>query len=154
MDRRLTLEFWIDDGWHVGQLRELPGVMSQGETLPDLIENIRDAYRMMEPETAASQGEIALCFYRKASGSGKKFDDIGHLAIPAEDPGFSLHDIKAWRDRELAAGRPSRLDDYFSAHGICSACRCYGLQMTGWDEDAQAPLWSVCSACGGTGRTL
>ena len=118
MDPRLTLEFWIDDGWHVGQLRELPGVMSQGKTLPHLIENIRDAYRMMEPEMAASQGELALSFHRKASGSGKRFDDISHQAISVEDGGFSLHDIKAWRDRELAAGRQWGLDDYFRLMGF------------------------------------
>ena len=44
---RCTLEYWIDDGWHVGRLREVPGIFSQGETLDELIENIRDAYRLM-----------------------------------------------------------------------------------------------------------
>ncbi len=50
MSRRFTLEYWIDDGWYVGRLREVPGVFSQGETLPELEENIRDAYRMMMEE--------------------------------------------------------------------------------------------------------
>jgi len=31
-----TLEYSTDDGWYVGQLREIPAVMSQGETLRDL----------------------------------------------------------------------------------------------------------------------
>ena len=44
---RCTLEYWIDDGWHVGRLREVPGVFSQGETLDELIENVRDAYRLI-----------------------------------------------------------------------------------------------------------
>ena len=47
MDTRFTLEYWIDDGWFVGRLKEVPGVFSQGETLRDLKENIQDAYRMM-----------------------------------------------------------------------------------------------------------
>ena len=52
MKRFFTLEYWIDDGWFVGRLREIPSVMSQGETLEELKENIVDAYRMMvEAET-------------------------------------------------------------------------------------------------------
>jgi predicted RNase H-like HicB family nuclease len=44
---KFTLEFWEDDGWFVGRLIEVPGVFSQGETLEELKENIRDAYRIM-----------------------------------------------------------------------------------------------------------
>ena len=47
MRRVFTLEYWEDDGWYVGRLREVPGVFSQGETLDELQENIADAYRMM-----------------------------------------------------------------------------------------------------------
>ncbi|MEW5898754.1 MAG: type II toxin-antitoxin system HicB family antitoxin [Bacillota bacterium] len=47
MLRRFTLEYWIDDGWYVGKLREVPGVFSQGESLLELKENIRDAYHLM-----------------------------------------------------------------------------------------------------------
>jgi hypothetical protein len=41
MQRQFTLEYWIDDGWYVGKLKEVHGVFSQGETLNDLEENIR-----------------------------------------------------------------------------------------------------------------
>jgi len=47
MKRVFTLEYWPDAGWFVGRLKEVPGVMSQGETLEELQENIVDAYRMM-----------------------------------------------------------------------------------------------------------
>lgn len=47
MKRFFTLEYWTDAGWFVGRLKEVPGVMSQGETLEELQENIVDAYRMM-----------------------------------------------------------------------------------------------------------
>ena len=46
-DRSFTLEFWIDDSWYVGRLKEITGVFSQGKTLGELEENIRDAYAMM-----------------------------------------------------------------------------------------------------------
>lgn len=50
MVRHFTLEYWIDDGWYVGKLREVPGVFSQGETLEELEENIKDAYHIMLDE--------------------------------------------------------------------------------------------------------
>ena len=49
---RFTLEYWIDDGWFVGRLREVPAVMSQGETLVELEDNIQDAYLMLHQSTA------------------------------------------------------------------------------------------------------
>jgi predicted RNase H-like HicB family nuclease len=47
MLRKFTLEYWIDEGWYVGRIREVPGVFSQGETLKELENNIRDAYKLM-----------------------------------------------------------------------------------------------------------
>jgi predicted RNase H-like HicB family nuclease len=47
MLKDFTLEFWTDDGWLVGRLKEVPGVFSQGETMEELEENIRDAYHLM-----------------------------------------------------------------------------------------------------------
>ena len=54
MRRRFTLEYWNDDGWYVGRIREVPGVFSQGETLKALEDNIQEAYKlMMEDETSS-----------------------------------------------------------------------------------------------------
>jgi len=47
MGKTLTLEYWIDDDWYVGRLKEVPGVFSQGETLDELEENIKEAYELM-----------------------------------------------------------------------------------------------------------
>ncbi len=41
------LEYWIEDGWYVGHLKDVPGVFSQGETIEELQKNIKDAYYMM-----------------------------------------------------------------------------------------------------------
>jgi predicted RNase H-like HicB family nuclease len=54
MRRTFTLEYWQDEGWYVGQLREVPGVFSQGETLIELEENIRDAYELALEDTGKS----------------------------------------------------------------------------------------------------
>ncbi len=37
MERNYTLEYWIDDEWYVGRLKEVPGIFSQGETLKELL---------------------------------------------------------------------------------------------------------------------
>jgi predicted RNase H-like HicB family nuclease len=47
------LNNWIKDGWYVGKLREVPGVFSQGKTLEDLEENIREGYDLMVEEDLA-----------------------------------------------------------------------------------------------------
>jgi len=44
---KFTLVYGKDDGWFVGRLQEIPGVISQGETLEELKENIADAYKMV-----------------------------------------------------------------------------------------------------------
>ena len=58
MERPFLMEYWRDGDWYVGRLKEVPGVFSQGETLEELEENLRDAYRMMreEPEEPAGEG--------------------------------------------------------------------------------------------------
>jgi predicted RNase H-like HicB family nuclease len=59
MSQTFVLEYWQDDGWYVGRLRGVPGVFSQGKTLPELEENIQDAYRMMvDTEDAAPAGAL------------------------------------------------------------------------------------------------
>jgi len=37
--------------------------------------------------------------------------------------GFTLQGIKEWRKKEYDAGRPSGIDDFFRAHGLCVKCR-------------------------------
>jgi predicted RNase H-like HicB family nuclease len=51
MSRPFTLEYWLDDSRYVGRLKEVSGVTSQGETLLELEENIRDAYQLVTDDT-------------------------------------------------------------------------------------------------------
>ncbi|HEB36434.1 hypothetical protein LCGC14_1144470 [marine sediment metagenome] len=50
MAKYFTLEYWLDEGWYVGRLKDVPGVFSQGQTLEELKENILDAYNLMIEE--------------------------------------------------------------------------------------------------------
>jgi predicted RNase H-like HicB family nuclease len=59
MRRSLTLEYWRDENAFVGRLLEVPGVFSQGKTLEDLEDNIRDAFELVLAEqysTTAPEG--------------------------------------------------------------------------------------------------
>ena len=50
MLRYFTLEYWMDEGWFIGRLKEIPGIFSQGQSLKELEENIQDAYHLMIEE--------------------------------------------------------------------------------------------------------
>jgi predicted RNase H-like HicB family nuclease len=43
-----TVRYWLDKGWLVGQIMEVPGCVSQGRTGPELLENLADAMRLIE----------------------------------------------------------------------------------------------------------
>ena len=45
--QKLTMIYWKSDKFWLGRLREFPDIMTQGRTLKELEENMRDAYRMM-----------------------------------------------------------------------------------------------------------
>jgi len=55
MQRQFTLEYWIDDQWYVGKLREVPSVFSQGESLEELEQNIKDAYKLVIEEEPSEE---------------------------------------------------------------------------------------------------
>lgn len=50
MAKYFALDYWLNEGWYVGRLKEVPGVFSQGQTLEELKENILDAYNLMIEE--------------------------------------------------------------------------------------------------------
>jgi predicted RNase H-like HicB family nuclease len=63
MKQRLTMVYWKGARFWLGKLVEHPEIMSQGETLEELEENLKDAYLMMVmddvPENHQTK-EIAL----------------------------------------------------------------------------------------------
>ncbi|MCK4595843.1 type II toxin-antitoxin system HicB family antitoxin [candidate division WOR-3 bacterium] len=60
MLRHFTLEYWVDDGWYIGRLKEVPGVFSQGESLKELEENIQEAYNLMMAEEKALPSNLII----------------------------------------------------------------------------------------------
>lgn len=47
MDKKLTMIYWKGERFWLGKLLEHPEIMTQGETLEELEENLKDAYRLM-----------------------------------------------------------------------------------------------------------
>ena len=47
MKTKMTMIYWKSDQFWLGKLQEHPEIMTQGETLEELEENIKDAYRLM-----------------------------------------------------------------------------------------------------------
>ena len=58
MSQSFILEYWNDDDWLVGRLKGIPGVFSQGHTLAELEENIRDAYQLMNMEVEPAPAAV------------------------------------------------------------------------------------------------
>lgn len=47
MNQTMTMIYWKGEKFWLGKFKERPDIMTQGETLEELEENLRDAYRMM-----------------------------------------------------------------------------------------------------------
>jgi predicted RNase H-like HicB family nuclease len=47
IQKNLTLIYWKGKKFWLGKLAENPEIMSQGRTLKELVENIKDAYYLM-----------------------------------------------------------------------------------------------------------
>lgn len=58
MQTKMNMVYWKGDKFWVGKLLEHPEIMTQGDTLEELEENIKDAYLLMTmddvPELALS----------------------------------------------------------------------------------------------------
>ena len=47
MNKKMTMIYWKEENFWLGKLLDHPEIMTQGETLEELEENIKDAYRLM-----------------------------------------------------------------------------------------------------------
>ena len=106
---RFTLEYWKDDDWYVGRLREVPGVFSQGRTLDALEENVRDAYRLMlreqQPRVRRRNARLkAIAIPSETSGIHPRVGGGRLRAETAREEARHLHESK---DRPERPGSPA-----------------------------------------------
>ncbi len=50
METKLRMVYWKGDKFWVGKLLEYPDIMTQGKTLKELEENMKEAYMLMTME--------------------------------------------------------------------------------------------------------
>jgi hypothetical protein len=71
---------------------------------------------------------------------------------------FKIQEIKSWREKEDAAGRPSGLDDFYRTQNLgysfCDACQSRGINVHPINWDGEVPLFEECQVCGGTGKII
>jgi len=58
METKLKMIYWKGEKFWVGKLLEHPEIMTQGETLEELEDNMKDAYALMALEDVPAQHEI------------------------------------------------------------------------------------------------
>ncbi|HST22350.1 MAG TPA: type II toxin-antitoxin system HicB family antitoxin [Blastocatellia bacterium] len=58
MNKNLTLIYWKGDKFWLGKLLEYPEIMTQGETLEELEENIKDAYQLMVMDDVPTEYQV------------------------------------------------------------------------------------------------
>jgi predicted RNase H-like HicB family nuclease len=58
METKLKMIYWKGDKFWVGKLLEHPEIMTQGETLEELEENLKDAYLLMTLEDVPENHQV------------------------------------------------------------------------------------------------
>ena len=54
----VTMVYWKGEHFWLGKILEHPEIMSQGETLEDLEEHLKDAYRLMVLEDVPEDAQV------------------------------------------------------------------------------------------------
>ena len=58
MKPKMTMVYWKSDKFWLGKLLEHPEIMTQGETLEELEENIKDAYLLMAMDDVPEEYQV------------------------------------------------------------------------------------------------
>ena len=58
MQHKLTMVYWKGDKFWLGKLMEHPEIMTQGETVEELEESIKDAYRSIVMDDVPERFEV------------------------------------------------------------------------------------------------
>ena len=58
METKLKMVYWKSEKFWVGKLLEHPEIMTQGETLEELEDNMKDAYSLMTMEDVPAEYKV------------------------------------------------------------------------------------------------
>jgi len=79
METRLKMIYWKSDRFWVGKLLDHPEIMTQGETLEELEENMKDAYLLMTMEDVPPEHEVKELAIRVEEKATHKKDHVRWL---------------------------------------------------------------------------
>lgn len=60
METKLKMVYWKSDNFWVGKLLDHPEVMTQGETLDELEENMKDAFSLMAMDDVPKDHKVKV----------------------------------------------------------------------------------------------
>jgi predicted RNase H-like HicB family nuclease len=58
VNKKITMVYWKSEKFWLGKLLEHPEIMSQGETIEELEENLKDAYKLMLMDDVPSNYQL------------------------------------------------------------------------------------------------
>jgi predicted RNase H-like HicB family nuclease len=58
MNSKITMIYWKGEKFWLGKILEHPEIMSQGETLEELEENLKDAYKLLLMDDVPSNYQL------------------------------------------------------------------------------------------------
>ena len=58
MNRKITMIYWKSDKFYLGKILEYPEIMTQGETIEELRENIKEAFYLMTYDEVPKNHEV------------------------------------------------------------------------------------------------
>jgi predicted RNase H-like HicB family nuclease len=58
MQKKMNMIYWKSETFWVGKLLEHPEIMTQGETLEELEENMRDAFHLMTMDEVPPEHQV------------------------------------------------------------------------------------------------
>ena len=65
MEKKLTMIYWKGERFWLGKLLEHPEIMTQGEPLEELEENLKEAYLLMALDDSSESAWLELRFGRR-----------------------------------------------------------------------------------------
>lgn len=58
VNKKITMVYWKSEKFWLGKLLEHPEIMSQGKTIEELEENLKDAYKLMLMDDVPSNYQL------------------------------------------------------------------------------------------------
>ena len=94
MKKKLTMVYWKSEKFWLGKLLEYPHIMTQGKTVEELKENIKDAFRLMVPAKSICSESPVHALKNQTRVCAAKTEGVGDCCFDFYLPGPIGHAVK------------------------------------------------------------